>query len=674
MSRAADVCKQTIHDHVGEPFTLSGFLGEGRDSIVYKGKYKNGPPIDVAVKFYVPKESGSLFSEPSRLPAFANELSIRFASELDRLRSIDHPNLQKYIAHGVFPYTKNYFHAYNVTITPDQGIDVPFIVSRYVSGTPLDQHLKQETLDRAEIVRVLRGASRALQCLHQEDLKISHGDIRLENVIVESATKAAVLIDFGLSKSFSMPRTEWTRLFANPGLLPSCVSQALDNMKREEGWNRGELCDALFPWQDLYAFGLLLQELLQSASVSKLDDLTKDFIRHVAEECGKWTMNPEDNHPTNLTRMEGSITSAFLLVDRLDRLKHGNQYYDRTFGDREPETPRTIVRSQDSLIIRSSLAPLLARPGLRRLHNLNQLSLVHYIYPSARQSRFDHILATLGITQKVWRSLSNNATFLFHMGIEDLNRLELMALFHDVNHFPFLHYFQEAGIPVVERANVLDTLLARDNTLTQILEKHGVTLQYLRTMLSGENLVDASPADQIIKSVINSGVDVDKLAYLQDDSFYTGVRFGGGIDLHGLLGHLEVDLVPIGEGGLEQVWHVLFSHEALPAVESVCLARYWNFQRIYWHHVNRAIASMIIWTVRRLYTESDDSPVTYLQETHNLGEAGAIEFLSERYRKRFDKPAPVDKLGIDRERTFKRVFEMMFSSQESLLRARNEIT
>jgi len=663
-----------VVDFLKERIVLTGeVVDEGRDGVVLSGKFKHGPQFDVAVKFYIPMEDASLFSAPSRLPAFANALQERYDHELAALGVTPHPNVQQYVSCGVFEYDKEYFRDRCKSLRVADKI--PFIVTRLVYGTRLDRLLKKPpTLSRSQVVAYLCGIARGLAHLHSKG--ILHGDVRSANVIVEEPSLTPILLDFGLAKDFASDDNALTSLFIDPKPLPKIISRALASIQDEQRrWPSKALKAILFPFLDLFCFGSLLEELLTSPAATVLHFFDQDYLALIVEDLKLWKVKRGECPPT--CEMGGAIRTTGDLVGKFERLVAGPDYFRRELEVREAAPSRTIIRQSGSVEIRQSVAPFLSHPSLRRLHNINQLALVRYVYPSAGQSRFDHVLSTLARVQQMWRALAKRPAFLFHMEWKDIDRLELAALHHDVNHFPFLHYFQEAGIEAVNRTKVLDLFVKPleavangtgmaercPSSLSALLLERGIELEYLRKLLSPSGgCSGTSVADQIITSIINSGVDADKPAYLPDDALFSGLPFGKGIDLHGILDGIDVAKIPLLADN--KTWHIVFSYEALPAVESVCFARYWNFQRLYWHHTNRAIAAMIIWTVRELYSHGRASPDKYLRATQDLGEAGALEYLALAYQQMYRREAPIEGLGTNRDRVYKRVFEMAFSGGE----------
>ncbi len=146
-----------------------------------------------------------------------------------------------------------------------------------------------------------------------------------------------------------------------------------------------------------------------------------------------------------------------------------------------------------------------------------------------------------------------------------------------------------------------------------------------------------------------------------------GVPYGRGVDIHALLSEIEIARVPSDTES--EIWHIVFSADALPAVESLCFARYWNFQRIYWHHTNRALAAMIIRTIREVFATDTHNIQRYLEETRDLGESGSLQYLAEAYKKLFGRPSPLEGLASNRNMIYRRLFEMSFHSHTELFPA-----
>ncbi len=668
MSRRADINNAKIKTYTGEKLVNLEYHDQGADGVVYKGCLEKHENETLAIKFYIPIKSVSIFTRPTILPNFVEDLEKRYKNELDRLRYLSHPNLQRYYSCGTFSYSRGYFADFNDKI--EQNSEIGFIASRYVTGKRLDEIINSEREESNRIVSYLADIADAMLYLHKN--RMMHGDIQLPNIIISKENDSPVLIDFGLSKGFTKNDDELTQLFLNSQPIPTTIQRGLEEIENQHGKEvpRAKIEKLLFPYLDLYRFGSLIDEIIKSPCAKKMKNVEVEYLRLISDELKKWRT---DKFNSRSTEMYGKIKTTFDLTNFLSRLLNGRDFYLKEFNKTENTNHKTIVRMTGKVSVRNSLDKILSHPTVGRLHNLHQLSLLYYIYPSAGQSRLDHSLAALGRAQELWAALSNNPTFLFHMDTNAIKRLELAALLHDINHFPFLHYFQEAGVSQVVNAEILDTFLNKKHdqkgkkapkALSEEIEKLGINTKYLRDIIIKETPIDLNIQDQIIHSIINSGIDIDKLAYLPDDSIYTGVPYGQAVDIFGLFNNIEIDKVSTNMG---EIWHLVFSYDALPAIESVCFSRYWNFQRTYWHKTNRAIGAMIIWTIRKIYSREEYTIEDYLNDTVNLGESGALDYLSGCYSETYNSDAPIYGLATDRDLIYKTIFEMSFKEKNELL-------
>lgn len=251
--------------------------------------------------------------------------------------------------------------------------------------------------------------------------------------------------------------------------------------------------------------------------------------------------------------------------------------------------------------------------AFRRLHCMNQLSFVDAIYPGATCKRFVHCLRTYNLCKQFVLHLLQEHAFRYLFSPEMARQALVFALLHDINHFPLLHIFQESRSRPLKDVDLVDIFsngrLTHDSpSLEQLLDGLGVTQERFRRVLIHKHHQQTTPHDQIIKSMIDSGADLDKLAYLPYDSLYTGTRYGLALEEHTLIRSATVIQTP------ESRWHLAYRESAVPALQGLLQARVGMFRKVYWHHTNRAIMSMVLYVI---------------DELDSNGEARRLETISE---------------------------------------------
>lgn len=86
---------------------------------------------------------------------------------------------------------------------------------------------------------------------------------------------------------------------------------------------------------------------------------------------------------------------------------------------------------------------LLDTRAMQRLRRIRQMGFASYVFPSGEHSRFVHSLGVLCIMGKMcehlYRQYSQNESSTIHFTIEDVRKVRIAALLHDVGHFPFSH-------------------------------------------------------------------------------------------------------------------------------------------------------------------------------------------------------------------------------------------
>lgn len=194
--------------------------------------------------------------------------------------------------------------------------------------------------------------------------------------------------------------------------------------------------------------------------------------------------------------------------------------------------------------------------------------------------------------------------------------------------------------------------------IAEIIENEGLDPETIILLLTSDYGELKNPCHQVIKSILDSGVDIDKLTYVQGDARATGVPFGTGVDRRTLLSAADVLLQPSDQAGTDAHWHLCFEPQALSAVESLLLARYWNFKQIYWHHTNRALGAMVSHVLRSLSASGNLDLRTYVHNTTSYTEAAALRYLDALHQEKLRSPSILRDLVTRRAGLFKRLLSV----------------
>lgn len=632
-------------------YTIGDPLGKGGTGIVYQAKCVETAE-QVAIKFFLPlfEINLSLFETSASKQKALEDLEELHRKEIACLREVNHPGIVRIIESGGYSPQGS-------ELIPELRIvsRVNFFVMEYVEGPDLSAFVKAGAR-RDEIIQVLVRISEGLTYLHERK-EYLHADLRATNILIRIGSCEPVVIDFALYKNLNFSEVdpnEFTKLNGDWDLFPKNL-QTADPLKRlkETSGTRAEIKDRCFPGLDLFQFGKLLIALKDDL-VHVFPPADIDFLDVLSAELLDWD--------------RASALSASYLRDQLAKL--GSSYLH--FLGVEELTPPTAAQQRlqlpGKIITVSNLVDkLTATRSFRRLRSINQLAFIDILYPGAGYRRHLHCLRAYSYCAEMLEALTAAPRFRLLFDPTLARQALALALLHDINHFPLLHIFQEVRGDYLRDVDLFDLFCdgraTKDSpSIYELLAELGLERNQFKDLLlkPHHRLVDEgqSPGLQIVKSLIDSGADVDKLAYLEDDSRFTGVAYGNGIDVGRLLASTTVVEIP-GASEASAGWHLAFREEGLPAVESLVMARYWMFRTVYWHRTNRAVMAMLIHVFRKLYVEEKANASEFIIDTMWRPEEAVLEYLNEKFTKRFG----ADSLTRDLLTNPKSVYHRLFSVQ-----------
>lgn len=634
--------------HLGSKrYEIGPQIGQGGSGIVYR-VMEAGTPY--ALKVFFPYYQLPLFQNRTTDAGRSINESIEFQRrEHSFLARLDHPNIVKVYDAGMLRLT-----VAEAKRLPLRDVRMlPYLIMDFVDGMPLKETL-EEGVSAEQIEFVLQRLAKALEYLHA-DRHYMHVDIKSNNILVRKQDFEPILIDFALCKNLNFLEVdpqEPTRLLGDWDLFPRELStdHRLKAIRESDG-PRQELFDLAFPGLDLFQFGKLLKGILPQLSLV-LDERDTAYLADLADQLTHWAVvskwGPNDLLP-KITRLGAEHFAPFGVPELVPS----------TAAEKTIMIPPGLAVPTTKYVDR-----LLNTRSFRRLTHINQLCLLCYVYPAADYKRAVHVLYSFELSRQFVAHLYGSSVFRMLFDPRSTRQLLTLSLLHDINHFPFLHIFQESGIPGLNRVDVVDLfckgeatgeLASQQPSVYDLLADVGIDAERFKRLVFGKHHEQSGQSveiDQTISSLLNSGVDVDKLSYLQLDAYFTGVRYGGGIDLPALLKSAVVGRLKAGERPL----HLAFDEMAVQALENVVMTRFWNFRALYWHHTNRAIMAMILHVVRKLYMDQARNVHDYLLDNLWSNDVEAVRYLDERYRSQFGQSSVLGGLTKDRRRLYRRLY------------------
>jgi uncharacterized protein len=215
---------------------------------------------------------------------------------------------------------------------------------------------------------------------------------------------------------------------------------------------------------------------------------------------------------------------------------------------------------------------IIEHPYFQRLRRIQQMGLAEYVYPGALHTRFHHALGAMHLMGQAIEVLQWKDVVITP---EESKGAQLAMLLHDIGHGPFSHSLEKQLINIHHETMTL-CFMARLNKITN------------GSLTVAIEIFKGTYPKKFLHQLVSGQLDMDRLDYLNRDSFFTGVA-------EGVIGYDRIiKMLAVREGEL------VVEEKGIYSVERFLTARRLMYWQVYLHKTALVAEQMLIRLVRRV--------------------------------------------------------------------------
>ena len=222
------------------------------------------------------------------------------------------------------------------------------------------------------------------------------------------------------------------------------------------------------------------------------------------------------------------------------------------------------------------LYQLLDHPYVQRLRRIKQLGMTHYVYPGAVHTRLHHAMGALHLMDSAILVLRSKG---IEISDEEAKAVMICILLHDIGHGPCSHALEGRIISVSHEFISLQYMI-------QLNEEFDGQLDLAIEIYKNEY------SKKFLSQLVASQLDMDRLDYLNRDSYYSGVA-------EGVIGFDRIiKMLNVAEN------QIVVEEKGIYSIEKFLMARRIMYWQVYLHKTALATEQMLI----RLFEEAKSDP------------------------------------------------------------------
>jgi HD superfamily phosphohydrolase len=157
------------------------------------------------------------------------------------------------------------------------------------------------------------------------------------------------------------------------------------------------------------------------------------------------------------------------------------------------------------------LFDLIEHPYFQRLRYIKQLGMTHLVYPGALHTRFHHALGAMHLMGMAIESLRNKD---LEISDEEEEAVTIAILLHDIGHGPFSHALEDSIVTGISHEDISSLLMQKLDD------------QFQGRLSMAISIFNGNYPRKFLHQLVSSQLDMDRMDYLNRDSFFTGVTEG----------------------------------------------------------------------------------------------------------------------------------------------------
>jgi len=215
---------------------------------------------------------------------------------------------------------------------------------------------------------------------------------------------------------------------------------------------------------------------------------------------------------------------------------------------------------------------IISHPYYQRLRNIHQMAFAHLVYPGAVHSRLHH---SLGAYHLMCMALAELRSKGIEITAEEELGAKVAILLHDIGHGPFSHALEHELIKDVHHEEI------------SILLMHKLNAEFNGQLKTAIEIFTDNYPKKFLHQLVSGQLDVDRMDYLNRDSFFTGVS-------EGVIGYDRIiKMLTVKDGEL------MVEEKAIYSIEKFLVSRRLMYWQVYLHKTVLAAEMMLVKIIHR---------------------------------------------------------------------------